>query len=98
MRRFCLTPEAVADLDEILEYYADKSPAYAERLVAQIEKRCRLLAHSPMMGTPRERFGPGVRTSAVAPYVIYFRPDDDGVQILRIFHGARDIDAGMMPG
>jgi plasmid stabilization system protein ParE len=25
----------------------------------------------------------------VPPYVIYFRPVDDGIQVLRVLHGAR---------
>ena len=70
MKTYRLTPEAEADLDEITDYYRDKSPAYGRRLVGRIEQRCRHLASFPRTGKPRDQLGQGVRTSAVTPYII----------------------------
>jgi toxin ParE1/3/4 len=95
MSAFHLTREADADLDEIIDYYRDKSRAAGRRLLNAIEKQCRLLARLPGMGQPRDQFGPGVRSSAVWPYVIYFRPVANGVQILRVLHGTRHVDPSM---
>jgi toxin ParE1/3/4 len=98
MSTFHFTPEADADLDEITDYYRDKSPKAGRRLLDAIELRFRLLAAHPRMGTPRGDLGSDVRTSPVRPYVIYFRPADDGVVILRVIHGSRDIDPSMFEG
>ena len=95
MSQYHLTTGASADLTEIVAYYRDKSPAAGDRLLDAILRRCRLLAVSPMSGTPRADLGPTVRSAVVAPYLVFFRPVADGVQILRVIHGARNIDAGM---
>ena len=95
MSRFRLTPQAEADLEAMAEYYRDKSPAAGDRVAVAIEQRCRRAAAHPLMGTPREELGAGVRTSPVAPYLIFYRPEPGGVQVLRVVHGARDIDPPM---
>jgi toxin ParE1/3/4 len=95
---YSLTPEAEEDLEEITDYFSDKSPKAGRRVLDKIEERCHRLAQSPRMGTPRGDLGTDIRSSAVPPYVIFFRPVTDGVQILRILHGARDIDASLFTG
>jgi plasmid stabilization system protein ParE len=65
-------------------------PATADRLVDDIIHRFDLLAEPPGMGRARPEFGIGVRSVAVANYVIYYRQEGNDVLIARVLHGRRD--------
>jgi toxin ParE1/3/4 len=45
------------------------------------------------MGRERREPGPGIRSMAMAPYVIFYEALVDGVMIVRVLHGARDVEA-----
>lgn len=48
-------------------------------------------ARQPLMGDRREDLGPGLRSFPFKKnYVVIYRPLDDGIDVLRIFHSARD--------
>jgi toxin ParE1/3/4 len=91
MRRYRLTPEAANDLDEITDYIASDNPTAAARLIDAIQEKCQALAEIPGMGRGREELAPDLRSSVVGKYVIFFRPETDGVEIIRVVHGHRDI-------
>jgi len=55
--------------------------------------QCRLLAEFPRMGRTRENFAPNLRSFPVRKIVIFYRPVDDTVEIVRILYGARDIES-----
>jgi toxin ParE1/3/4 len=95
MSSFHYTAQAEADLDQITDYYSATSPAAGLRVLNAIEARCRQLANHPRMGRVREDLGPGVRSSTVLRYVIFFRATTDGIDVLRVLHGARDIGPEM---
>lgn len=44
------------------------------------------------MAQQRDDLLPGVRAWAVGDYLIFYRIEPDAVEILRILHGARDLD------
>ncbi|MCH8828425.1 MAG: type II toxin-antitoxin system RelE/ParE family toxin [Planctomycetes bacterium] len=63
----------------------------AELFIDEIEQKFRSYSHQPGMGTLREDLGEGLRCFTVRKqYVVIYRPIDDGISVLRIFHGARD--------
>jgi len=37
--------------------------------------------------------GENIRHFTVRPYVIFYRPQDDGIELVRVLHSARDIAA-----
>jgi len=47
----------------------------------------------PGSGVERLDLGPGVRTIVKRPYLIVYQKADGLVRILRVLHGAQDIDA-----
>lgn len=75
---------------EIGRYIAKSSPANAARFVARLQRLCRVLADHPFLGRARDDLIRGVR-SPFGRYVIFYRPLANGVEIIRIIHGARDI-------
>jgi toxin ParE1/3/4 len=91
-----LAPEATDDLDRIVADIADRGGSFqaAERLVSTLTERFHLLAGYPYLGRARDGdLGAGRRSYVVGEYVILYRVDDGDVQILRVVHGRRDIEA-----
>lgn len=56
-----------------------------------MRQRFRLLAENPHIGTRRPELGAAVRALAVGNYLIVYRPESDGVTIVHVVHGARDL-------
>jgi toxin ParE1/3/4 len=91
MKRFRLTPEAEKDLDEITDFIEADDPAAAYRLIDGIEAKCQALAEMPGMGRGREELAPDLRSSHVGKYIIFYRSEDEGIEVIRVIHGYRDI-------
>ncbi len=92
MPSILITPQAGLDLYEIGLYLAQHSLRAAEKMLMTIDKKCRLLAESPEMGRTREELARGLRSFPADPYVIFYKPRHDGIEIIRVLHGARDIE------
>lgn len=92
--------QAESDLDDIWYYVAKASgsPDIADRLVDAIAERFFLLARYPNMGRRRDSdLRPGLRSFPVGEYIIVYRVEDDGVLILRVLRGSRDIEGLFRP-
>jgi toxin ParE1/3/4 len=85
------TEEALADLRQIALYIAHENSASASGWLAEMEQLFSILARQPRIGKRMrtKRFGT-VRQFSRGNYVVYFKPLADGVEILRVLHGARD--------
>jgi toxin ParE1/3/4 len=89
---YTLAYPATEDLFSIQEWYdAQGASGAGDRILQAITDRCELLAKQPGIGRPCPRLGPGVRSSRVDPYLIFYRPDGSDIIILRVLHGARRI-------
>jgi toxin ParE1/3/4 len=91
-------PLAETDILEIWDYIADESLAAADRWLDHLDEQFRLLATQPMMGRARDELAPRVRSFPVGRYVVFYVPLDDGIDVVRVLHGARDIGADFNPG
>jgi len=87
------TVRAELDLDEIWLHVAADSPSAANALLDSIGVRSSLRATQPLSGRLRPELGADIRSFVVGSYVIFYRPLADGVEIIRVLHGARDIEA-----
>lgn len=85
------TAQAEEDLIELWIYIAQDNPAAADRLLDAINERCLALADNPLMGRLRPDIAPELRYFTVGNYLILYRTLPDGVQIVRVIHGARDL-------
>ena len=90
-------PLAETDILEIWDYIADDSLAAADRWVDRLDEQFRMLAAQPMMGRAREELAPGVRSFPFGRYVVFYMQLNDGIDVVRVLHGARDIDAVFNP-
>jgi toxin ParE1/3/4 len=87
------TPEARADLRDIALRIADHNLSRAFTYVDEIEAHCLRIGDLPHAWPPRPQWGEGVRITIHGNYVIVHRVRDETVQVLRLVHGARDLDA-----
>ena len=90
-------PLAETDILEIWDYIADDSLTAADRWVDHLDEQFRVLATQPMMGRARDELALGVRSCPFGRYVVFYVPLDDGIDVVRVLHGARDIDAVFNP-
>ena len=91
--RVRLTPEAETDLEGIGDRIADRNPARALSYVRELRARCARIGEFPHAGPPRPQWGEGIRIAVHGKYLIVYRVGEDTVQVLRVVHGARDLDA-----
>lgn len=93
MPRVLRTPDAEESRLDIWCYLLQQSGSHdvADRFLDTLDEKCRLIATHPRMGRPRPDLTPDVRSVSVGAYVILYRPIDDGIELLLVVHGARDI-------
>lgn len=84
---------AIADVADIWDFISDDSIVAADRVLDRLDSALDILADMPMMGRPRPDLGNGLRSLAVGYYIIYYVPTDSTVEIVRVLHGARDVEA-----
>ncbi|MEO5759519.1 MAG: type II toxin-antitoxin system RelE/ParE family toxin [Mesorhizobium sp.] len=84
-----LRPEAEADIEAIALYIAEDSPSAALRWYEEIHAQCRRIADMPGMGIARPEVRPGLRTFSAGNYLILYRQIENGAEIVRVIHGAR---------
>lgn len=89
------TQSAQCALDKIWDYIAKDNSAAADRVLDIIGHKSLQLAKSPAMGEACPQIAEGLRQSTAQPfpYVIFYRPTDDGILIVRVLHGHRDVPA-----
>ena len=97
MPRVTRRPFAEADILEIWDYIADDILAAADRWVDRLDEQFRMLAAHPMMGRAREELAPGMRSFPFGRYVVFYMSLNDGIDVVRVLHGAQDIDAVFNP-
>jgi toxin ParE1/3/4 len=85
-----LLPQALDDLDDITHTIAADNPRAAGQWLSKIETMFETLASMPLMGTPRFDVRPNMRTFAFGNYLILHLARGDGVDIVRVVHGARE--------
>ena len=100
MSRVIRRPRARADIQEQAFRIADDNPDAARRFLAEVERSLELLAGMPGMGAARPRLSPALRSLRMFPvaggfasHLLFYRPIRDGIELIRVLHGARDIDA-----
>ncbi len=93
MPRVLRRPLAAADIAEIWDYIAEDSLGQADAWVDRLDETLQLLATQPRMGRPRDELSLGLRSMPIGRYVIFYEPLNDGIDVVRVLHSARDIDA-----
>ena len=78
-------------MDEIWIYIAQDNPDAADRYIHSIVSRFLTLGAMPKIGRERPELSPGLRSFAIGRHVIFYRLFDDGIEVVRVLNGARDL-------
>ena len=78
-------------MEEIFLYWAERAGRkVADRIIDAIIERFGLLRQYPMAGTAADWIAPEARCLPVGKYLIYYRNAPGAMDILHVFHGARN--------
>ncbi len=91
MTNVAYTARAETDLLEIAAHIALDSPLHAELFIARLERKAEAAARNPRIYPQRTELARGLRSIAVGRYLIFYRIVANGIEIIRILHGARDL-------
>lgn len=93
MARFVVTDLAKNDVREIVAYIRQRNPDAARRVRAQLREAMQNLAEFPGIGHLREDLtDEPLRFWTVHSYLIVYRPDTKPLEVVRVIHGARDVE------
>lgn len=93
MRLVRLTESAVQDLEKIYDYIALDNIDAADRVKHRLQKRWCAAAENPGIGRKRDELRPNIRSLNEGSYLIFYRQIENGIEILRILHGAMNLEA-----
>ncbi len=93
-------PAALRDTLEYADFIARSSSlAVAKRFITATEQTISRLSRMPGMGAIWDSDNPRlaeVRFFPIAKFrnhLVFYRPSEDGIEVLRVLHGAQDIEA-----
>ena len=95
-RRLVLAPSAYQDLKGIHDHIAADNPQVARKQVKRILIHAEMLRDYPEIGFDRSRLAASLRSVIEKPYVVFYYPRDDRIEIVRVFHGHQDIEAELV--
>lgn len=92
MARFILLQKAEEDLIDIWLYTAFDDQEAANRILRSIEDKCHLLAKNSGLGPARPDIAPDLRYYVTGSYLILYRETAFGIEVVRVLHGARNLN------
>jgi toxin ParE1/3/4 len=93
MNRPVIARQVESDLDEIADYIGKDNPERALSFVREIRSRFAQIVERPHSFPIHEEWRAELRSAIHGRYHIVFTVIGDTVHIIRVIHGARDIDA-----
>jgi antitoxin ParD1/3/4/toxin ParE1/3/4 len=94
MARYVLTTLAATDIRAIVQYIRQRSPRAAKTVRAQLRAAMSKLAAFPGMGHLREDVADEpLRFWSVYSFLLVYRPETKPLEIVRVVHGARDLES-----
>ncbi|MFN3671879.1 MAG: type II toxin-antitoxin system RelE/ParE family toxin [Bosea sp. (in: a-proteobacteria)] len=91
MARITYSKQADADLQDIWLWIARDSVGSADAFLQRMLRRIEILRTFPEAGPVRDDIGGGARGLVSERWLVLYRLTSDGVQIVRIVDGARDV-------
>lgn len=92
MKQVFKRPLAEGDLDEIWDYIAEDSPERAANFLRKLYTKMQILVASPNIGRKRDELAPGLRSFPYGTYVIFYVPTENGIDVVCVLQGSRDIE------
>jgi toxin ParE1/3/4 len=92
MKHYRISPLAEQDMEAIGDFIAQDNPHRALTFIAELRNQCTKVAASPKAFCLRPELGNDIRSCAYGNYVIFFQESTVELCIVRVLHGAMDID------
>jgi toxin ParE1/3/4 len=92
MARYVISPLAEQDIEAIGDYIAQDNPRRAISFVTELRSQCARIAASPRACRSRPELGEEIRSFAYGNYVIFIQDSQKELCIVRVLHGAMDIE------
>ena len=90
---FRLSKSAEKDMRDVAVYIARDNRPAARIWAENIREKCRMLGEMRDLGVRRDDLREGLKTYPVGNYLILYKDMQNGVEIIRVMHGARDWQA-----
>ena len=92
-----IRPLATEDLEQIVRFLDTQSEFAADRFLEDFFHATNVLAEMPRLGRIRRTRGKlkGLRSwplTRFGSYIVFYFPIENGIEVARVFHGARDVD------
>lgn len=101
-RSLHVKPAATADVDNTAMYIAEDNPSAGQRFLAAVDECFGRLLTMPKLGREYDLGGfrltelRSLPISGFANWLVFYRVTEDGIEIVRVLHGARDVDAVLL--
>ena len=93
MSDYKILQKAENDLFDIWRYIAEDNQQAADRVLRSLHEKCQLLAKNSKLGPARPDIRPDMRYFVVGSYLILYCESTNGIEIVRVLHGARNLRA-----
>jgi toxin ParE1/3/4 len=88
-----VSPQAEQDLVDIWIYIAQDNPDNADRFLDHLNEQALNLLVLPQQGKLRPELAQNLRSFPIAKYVLFYREQDSNIELVRVLHAARDLEA-----
>lgn len=92
MANYQFSEDAIKDINEICDYIVQNNSRSASNLFDAIRQKCKLVANFPNMGKSYAQVRPNLRGFLVGDYIIFYYAHKQGIFIVRIISGYRNLD------
>lgn len=93
MNSYVFSKLAVRDLNEICDFIAQNNVKAASKLFDAIRQKCKLFASFPDMGKDYAWISSDLRGFVIDDYIVFYYPREEGIDIVRVANGRRDLKA-----
>ncbi|HVA49979.1 MAG TPA: type II toxin-antitoxin system RelE/ParE family toxin [Pirellulales bacterium] len=93
MRRIRQSSQAWRDIVDAMLFIAEDNLSAADAMIGIIDRKLQMLAIHPELGQERSDLGDNLRCTTAGSYVLVYRATAEEIELVRVIHSARDIDA-----
>ncbi len=91
VRQYIISPPALRDLQDIIDGLSGNRLEAGEQFLNQFEAWCQRLRRFPTIGKPYDGLSVGLRGVILDKYILFYRLNDEVVEIVRVVDGRRDL-------